>query len=110
MTRPHPKKPGKNKKTIEIVYVITSADHHAAPPDVLAGWLQNHWRVENQAHWVRGVDFDEDRSRVRTGGGPQTMASLRNTAISLLRLIGTTNIAAGLRHHANDQQRPLNLA
>ncbi|GAA3613853.1 hypothetical protein GCM10022223_32570 [Kineosporia mesophila] len=89
--------------------MITSADHHAAPPHVLAGWLQNHWRSENQAHWVRGVDFDEARSRVRTGGGPQTMASLRNTAISLLGLTGTTNIAAGLRHHANDRQRPLNL-
>jgi len=109
VTRPHPKKPGKTKKTIETVYIITSADHHAAPPDVLAGWLQNHWRIENQAHWVRDVDFDEDRSRVRTGHGPQTMATLRNTAISLLRLTGTTNIAAGLRHHANDQQRPLNL-
>ncbi len=37
------------------------------------------------------------------------MATLRNTAISLLRLTGTTNIAAGLRHHAADRQRPLNL-
>jgi predicted transposase YbfD/YdcC len=109
VTRPHPKKPGKSKKTIETVFIITSADHHAAPPDVLAGWLQNHWRIENQAHWVRDVDFDEDRSRVRTGHGPHTMATLRNTAISLLRLTGTTNIAAGLRHHANGQQRPINL-
>ena len=28
------------------------------------------------------------------------MATVRNTAISLLRLTGWTNIAAGLRHHA----------
>ncbi len=28
------------------------------------------------------------------------MATLRNTAISLLRLNGHTNIASGLRHHA----------
>jgi hypothetical protein len=27
------------------------------------------------------------------------MATLRNTAISLLRLAGATNITAGLRHH-----------
>ncbi|MCD5317148.1 ISAs1 family transposase [Kineosporia babensis] len=110
VTRPHPKKPGKTKKTIETVYIITSADHHAAPPDVFASWIQNHWRIENQTHWVRDVDFDEDRSRVRTGNGPHTMATLRNTAINLLRLTGTTNIAAGLRHHANNQQRPINLA
>ena len=37
------------------------------------------------------------------------MASLRNTAISLLRLTGWDNIAAGLRHHARDPQRPITL-
>jgi predicted transposase YbfD/YdcC len=110
VTRPHPKKPGKTKKTIETVYVITSADHHAAPPDVLASWVQNHWSIENQLHWVRDVTFDEDRSQVRTGHGPQSMATLRNTALSLLRLTGTTNIAAALRHHAADRQRALKLA
>ncbi len=37
------------------------------------------------------------------------MATLRNTAISLLRLTGWDNIAAGLRHHARDPTHPLNL-
>ena len=46
------------------------------------------------------MTFDEDRSQVRTGNAPQVMATVRNTAISLLRLTGWTNIAAGLRHHA----------
>jgi len=34
------------KKTVEVVYIITSADHLAAPPRVLAAWVQHHWRVE----------------------------------------------------------------
>jgi hypothetical protein len=55
------------------------------------------------------VTFDEDRSRVRTGNGPHVMASLRNTAISLLRLNGATNIAAAGRHHAANSTRPINL-
>jgi predicted transposase YbfD/YdcC len=97
------------KKSVEIVYVITSADCRAAPPATLADWIQGHWGVENRAHWVRDVTFDEDRSRVRTGSGPQVMASLRNTAISLLRLNGATNIAAAQRHHAANQARPINL-
>jgi predicted transposase YbfD/YdcC len=88
------------KKTVEVVYLITSADHHHAPPAILAGWVQGHWDIENRLHWVRDVTFDEDRSQVRTGNSPQAMATLRNTAISLLRLTGWTNIAAGLRHHA----------
>jgi len=35
------------------------------------------------------------------------MATLRNTAISLLRLAGWTNIAKALRHHARDPERAL---
>jgi hypothetical protein len=33
------------------------------------------------------------------------MASLRNSAINLLRLTGTTNIAAALRHHSRAPDR-----
>jgi predicted transposase YbfD/YdcC len=97
------------KKTVEVVYVITSADHRAAPPPVLATWIQGHWGIENRTHWVRDVVYDEDRSRVRTGNAPQVMATLRNTAISLLRLTGATNIAASLRHQAARTERPITL-
>lgn len=88
------------KKTVEVVYLITSADHTAAPPATLATWVQGHWTIENRLHWVRDVTFDEDRSQVRTGNAPRVMATMRSTVISLLRLTGWTNIAAGLRHHA----------
>ncbi len=37
------------------------------------------------------------------------MAGLRNTAITLLRRNGHHNIAAALRHHARDINRPVNL-
>ena len=97
------------KKSVEVVYLITSADHRAAPPAALAAWVQGHWGIENSLHWVRDVTFDEDRSQVRTGHAPQVMATLRNTAIGLLRLSGWTNIAAGLRHHARDPAHPVNL-
>ena len=96
-------------KTVEVVYVITSADRRAAPPAVLAAWVQCHWGIENRAHWVRDVIYDEDRSQVRTGSAPQVMATLRNTAISLLRLSGATSIAAALRHHATRTERPITL-
>ena len=66
----------------------------------LLGLLRGHWGIENKVHYVRDVTFDEDRSQVRTGSAPQVMATLRNTAISLLRLSGATSIAAALRFHA----------
>lgn len=71
--------------------------------------MQSHCEIENRPHWVRDVTFDEDRSQVRTGNAPRVMASLRNTAITLLRLNGHTNIAAALRHHARDTDRPITL-
>ncbi|MEO3936698.1 ISAs1 family transposase [Dermatophilaceae bacterium Soc4.6] len=95
------------KKSVEVVYVITSADHHDAPPAVLAAWVRGHWGIEDRLHWVRDVSFDEDRSQVRTGHTPRVMATLRNTAISLLRLTGWNNIAQALRHHARDPERAL---
>jgi Transposase len=97
------------KRTVEVVYLITSADHQAAPPATLATWIQRHWGIENKLHWVRDVTYDEDRSQVRTGHSPQVMATLRSTAISLLRLAGVENIAQGLRHHARNPHRPIKL-
>ncbi|WP_371666532.1 hypothetical protein [Streptomyces sp. NBC_00289] len=52
------------------------------------------------------MTFGEDASRVRTGGAPRAMASLRNLAIGALRLTGWDNIAAGLHHHGRDTTRP----
>jgi predicted transposase YbfD/YdcC len=97
----------KGKKTVEVVYVITSdADADAA---TLAAWIQGHWHIENKLHWVRDVTYQEDKSLVRTGNAPRVTASLRSLAISLLRLDGHANIAAANRHHARDPQRTLKL-
>jgi len=97
---------GSRKWTTVTVYAITSLTAFQADPVLLARWIRGHWSIE-ALHWVRDVSFDEDRSQVRTGHGPQVMAALRNLAITALRLSGTTNIAAALRHHARDSRRPL---
>ena len=97
----------KGKKTVEVVYLITS--DRQADPATLAAWVRGHWEIENKLHWVRDVTYQEDKSLVRTGNAPRVMASLRNLAISLLRLDGHANIAAANRHHARDPQRTLKL-
>ncbi len=99
----------KGRKHIEVVYAISSVPMTAAQPRQVASWIQGHWGIENALHWVRDVVFDEDRHQLRVGAGPQVMATLRNTAISLLRLTGWTSITAGLRHHARDSRRPITL-
>ena len=57
-------------------------------------------------HWVREMDYDEDRSQVRTASAPRVMVTLRNLALSILRLTGHASIAAALRHHARPPERP----
>jgi predicted transposase YbfD/YdcC len=97
----------KGKKTVEVVYLITSDSR--ADPATLAAWIRGHWEIENKLHWVRDVTYQEDKSLVRTGNAPRVMATLRSLAISLLRLDGHSSIAAANRHHARDPQRTLTL-
>lgn len=90
-------------------YGVTSLTPQQANPTQIAGLLRGHWDIENRLHWVRDVTYGEDHSQVRTGTAPRAMASLRNLAISALRLTGATNIATALRHMARDTTRPLAL-
>jgi predicted transposase YbfD/YdcC len=103
------RKRNSRKWRTETVYAVTDLTAKQARPDQLAIWLRGHWCIENRLHWVRDVTFGEDLSQVRTGNGPQVMATLRNLAITLLRLAGATNIAKALRHHARDTKHPLTL-
>jgi predicted transposase YbfD/YdcC len=73
-------------------------------PARLSVLVRGQWQIES-LHWVWDVTFDEDRSQVRIGHGPQVMACLRNLAISRLRLAGERNIAAGLRSTGWDHPR-----
>ena len=82
----------------ETVCGVTSLTPAQASPDRLLALVRAHWTIENRLHWVRDVTFDEDRSQIRRGTGPQVMATLRNLAISLLRVAGAPFIAPALRH------------
>jgi hypothetical protein len=88
------------------VYAITSLDAYQATPAQLAAWIRGHWQIE-ALHHIRDVSYGEDASRVRTGSGPQVMATLRNLAIGILKMTGHTSIAAACRHHARDATRTL---
>jgi predicted transposase YbfD/YdcC len=90
-------------------WILTVKQNQPSLHAQLAAWIRGHWNIENKVHWVRDVTYDEDRSQIRTGTGPQVMAALRNAAIGALRLAGVTNIAAANRHHARDSHRPLSL-
>ena len=78
---------------------MASLPRERAGPEEMLRLRRAHWGVEGRLFYVRDVTFLEDRCRVRTGSGPQVMAAMRNTAITLLRRLGFGNIAAATRHY-----------
>ncbi len=100
----------KGRKSIEeTVYGLTSLSEERASPMQVLAHNRGQWQIENCLHHVRDMTYDEDRSQVRKQQRPHAMASLRNIAISLLRLAGVENIAAATRYLGRRPERPLRL-
>jgi predicted transposase YbfD/YdcC len=96
--------PGPGAGSKEVAYAITDLTAQQAGPLQLGQAAREHWGIEAMHH-IRDVTFAEDASRIRKGATPRIMASLRNLAIALLKLVGWTNIAAAtdhMRDHRDD--------
>jgi predicted transposase YbfD/YdcC len=74
----------KGKKTVEVVYGITSLSPERANAAALLAILRNHWQIENGLHYVRDETLGEDACRVRAGTAPHVLAALRNAVVHLL--------------------------
>jgi len=85
------------KVTRQTVYALTDLTARQASPQRLGQLARSQWVIENRLHFVRDTTFTEDASKIRTGHGPDNMATLRSFAINQLRAAGHPNIAAGLR-------------
>jgi predicted transposase YbfD/YdcC len=64
--------------------------------------IREHWKIENQLHWVKDVVLQEDKSRIRSGKAPQNMAIIRSIVINIFRNNGIKSITEGLRMWANN--------
>ncbi|MFQ4150604.1 ISAs1 family transposase [Arthrobacter sp. LAPM80] len=101
---------GTRKWSTETVYIVTSLAPAQGKPELIASLIRGHWGIENGLHWRRDVTWREDGSQVRRGNAPRVMASLRNIAISILRLEGEPNLAKATRGARNYPHRALKLA
>jgi predicted transposase YbfD/YdcC len=54
----------------ETSYAVTSLTTTQASHTQLAAIIRGHRGIEDRPHWVRDLDWDEDRSQVRTASGP----------------------------------------
>lgn len=96
-------------ETTESVFYITSLPPAEASPARLLRLIREHWRVENQLHYVRDVSAGEDACRVKTAAAPEVLAGLRNASLTVLRASGQSNIAAAFRHLAAVPQKAVEL-
>lgn len=98
------------KVTRQTVYALTDLTARQASPQQLGQLARSQWVIENRLHFVRDTTFTEDASKIRTGHGPDNMATLRSFAINQLRAAGHPNTAAGLREMSYQPfHRPLDL-
>ena len=85
----------------EIVYGVTSHTPDTANAQSLLALNRGHWCIENSSHHCLDWTWDEDRSRIRTGFGPENMTRLRRFAIGLIKGKGL-DVAPTVRRLARD--------
>jgi len=67
----------------EIAGMTSRSAQQASPQQVLA-INRGHWSVES-VHHIIDWNYDEDRSRIRTGFGPENITRLRRFAVAILK-------------------------
>ena len=93
------------KRRSETAYGVTSLTPQAASPQRLLTLNRGHWTIEAMHH-ILDWSFDEDRSRIRTGHGPENMTRLRRFAIGLIKARGL-GVAETMRNLARNPRRVL---
>ncbi len=89
------KKTGKD--TTELAYGITSRPPEQADAPQVLKTNRGHWSIENSCHYIIDWNFDEDRSRIRTGHGPENITRLRRFAVGIIKSKGVSNVAQKMR-------------
>ena len=81
----------------EIAYGLTSRTPEQANPQRILQVNRGHWTIENSCHYILDWTYDEDRSRIRTGYGPENITRLRRFAIGVIKSQGARSVAQKMR-------------
>jgi len=82
------------KITKETRYFISSLPNDTKR---FAEAVRDHWRIENQLHWVLDIAFREDDSRVRDRNAATNLAILRRFALSLCKQEKTAKVGIKIK-------------
>lgn len=70
--------------SMDVALGITSRTAQQASPRRVLEVNRGHWSIES-VHYIIDWNYDEDRSRIRTGFGPENVTRLRRFAVGLLK-------------------------
>lgn len=85
------------KREKELVFGITSRSEKETDAENILKNVRGHWGIENRCHYVIDWNYDEDRSRIRTGFAPENITRLRRFAVGLIKSKRVKSVAQKMR-------------
>jgi len=85
------------KYSCEISYGVTSRKIGEVDAECVLTTNRGHWSIENSCHYIIDWNFNEDRSRISKGHGPENITRLRRFAISVIKSKGVRNVSQKMR-------------
>ena len=85
------------KSSCEVAYGVTSRTPDQADPQRVLKVNRGHWTIENSCHYILDWNYDEDRSRIRTGYGPENITRLRRFAIGVIKSKAVRSVSQKMR-------------
>jgi predicted transposase YbfD/YdcC len=85
------------ESSLDIAYGITSRTPEQADPHQVLKVNRGHWTIENSCHYILDWNYDEDRSRIRKGYGPENITRLRRFAVGVIKSKGVRSVAQKMR-------------
>lgn len=73
---------GYEESTDRIAYIMDQK----LKVEQFAGYVRDHWKIENSLHWVLDNTFKEDRSTAKKGNAIGNISFLRKVAYNIIRL------------------------
>lgn len=90
----------KSKKEISndrVAYGITSKAAEKTDAAEILAINRGHWAIENSCHYIIDWNYNEDRSRISKGFGPENITRLRRFAVGVIKSKGVRSVAQQMR-------------
>jgi predicted transposase YbfD/YdcC len=85
------------QSSCDVAHGIVSRTPEQADAERVLATNRGHWSIENCCHYILDWNFDEDRSRISKGHGPDNITRLRRFAVSILKSKGVRSVPEKMR-------------